>query len=125
MTDDTTQSPKTMSEDEARAAHAQLADEVRAHNAAYYQNDAPVVSDGEYDMLFQRLLALEVAFPPLATEDSPTQRVGAAPSQGFAKVPHNVPMLSLGNAFDDEDVGEFLARIRRFLNLTDEDDLEI
>ncbi len=125
MTDDTTQSPKTMSEDEARAAHVQLADEVRAHNAAYYQNDAPVVSDGEYDMLFQRLLALEVAFPPLATEDSPTQRVGAAPSQGFAKVPHNVPMLSLGNAFDDEDVGEFLARIRRFLNLTDEDDLEI
>ncbi len=114
-----------MSEDEARAAHAQLADEVRAHNAAYYQNDAPVVSDGEYDMLFQRLLALEVAFPPLATEDSPTQRVGAAPSQGFAKVPHNVPMLSLGNAFDDEDVGEFLTRIRRFLNLTDEDDLEI
>jgi len=125
MTDDTTQSPKTMSEDEARAAHVQLADEVRAHNAAYYQNDAPVVSDGEYDMLFQRLLALEVAFPPLASEDSPTQRVGAAPSQGFAKVPHNVPMLSLGNAFDDEDVGEFLARIRRFLNLTDEDDLEI
>ena len=125
MTDDTTQSPKTMSEDEARAAHAQLADEVRAHNAAYYQNDAPVVSDGEYDMLFQRLLALEVAFPQLATQDSPTQRVGAAPSQGFAKVPHNVPMLSLGNAFDDEDVGEFLARIRRFLNLTDEDDLEI
>jgi DNA ligase (NAD+) len=125
MTDDTTQSSKTMSEDEARAAHAQLADEVRAHNAAYYQNDAPVVSDGEYDMLFQRLLALEVAFPQLATQDSPTQRVGAAPSQGFAKVPHNVPMLSLGNAFDDEDVGEFLARIRRFLNLTDEDDLEI
>ena len=111
--------------DEASALHAQLAGEIRAHNAAYYQEDAPTVSDAEYDALFAQLVALEDAFPDLRTEDSPTRTVGAAPAQGFAKVRHTVPMLSLGNAFDDEDVGEFLARIRRFLNMGEDEPLEI
>jgi DNA ligase (NAD+) len=114
-----------LSEAEARDLHAHLAEEVRAHNAAYYQQDAPVVSDAAYDALFQRLVALEDAFPALCTEDSPTQRVGAAPAQGFAKVRHAVPMLSLGNAFDDDDVAEFLTRIRRFLNIGEADSVAI
>ncbi|MEL0012312.1 MAG: NAD-dependent DNA ligase LigA, partial [Alphaproteobacteria bacterium] len=79
----------------------------------------------EYDALFAQLVALEDAFPDLRSEDSPTRTVGAAPAQGFAKVRHFVPMLSLGNAFDNEDVGEFLARIRRFLNMGEDEPLEI
>ncbi len=116
---------ENLTPDEASALHAQLAGEIRAHNAAYYQDDAPTVSDSEYDALFAQLAALEEAFPELRTEDSPTHTVGAAPAQGFAKVRHAVPMLSLGNAFDDEDVGEFLARIRRFLNMPEGETLEI
>jgi DNA ligase (NAD+) len=111
--------------EDARALHTQLAEDIRAHNAAYYQEDAPTVSDAEYDALFAQLVALEDAFPDLRSEDSPTRTVGAAPAQGFAKVRHFVPMLSLGNAFDDEDVGEFLARIRRFLNMGVDEPLEI
>lgn len=125
MTQETPVSIDTMSIDQARLAHDQLADALRAHNAAYYQDDAPVVSDAEYDVLFQRLVALEAAFPELKTEDSPTQKVGAAPAQGFAKVRHAIPMLSLGNAFDDADVAEFLTRIRRFLSIGDDEPLEI
>lgn len=125
MTQETPVSIDTMSVDQARLAHDQLADALRAHNAAYYQDDAPVVSDAEYDALFQRLVALEAAFPELKTEDSPTQKVGAAPAQGFAKVRHAIPMLSLGNAFDDADVAEFLTRIRRFLSIGDDEPLEI
>lgn len=125
MTQETPVSIDTMSVDQARLAHDQLADALRAHNAAYYQDDAPVVSDAEYDALFQLLVALEVAFPELKTEDSPTQKVGAAPAQGFAKVRHAIPMLSLGNAFDDADVAEFLTRIRRFLSIGDDEPLEI
>jgi DNA ligase (NAD+) len=118
-------SVETITEAEAREAHAALSDEIRSHNAAYYQDDAPVISDAAYDALFARLIALENAFPDLRTEDSPSQRVGAAPAQRFAKVRHSIPMLSLGNAFDDEDVGEFLARIRRFLSIADDDPVEI
>lgn len=118
-------SVETITEAEAREAHAAISDEIRSHNAAYYQDDAPVISDAAYDALFARLIALENAFPDLRTEDSPSQRVGAAPAQRFAKVRHSIPMLSLGNAFDDEDVGEFLARIRRFLSIADDDPVEI
>ena len=125
MTDQNPTDADALSPAEAGAEHARLADEIRAHNVAYHQEDAPVVSDAEYDALFQRLLALETAHPDLATGDSPSQSVGAAPAQGFAKVRHAVPMLSLGNAFDAEDVDEFLARVRRFLNLEDADTPEI
>ena len=125
MSQETPVSIDTMSAEQARLAHDELADALHAHNVAYYQDDAPMVSDAEYDALFQQLVALEAAFPELKTEDSPTQKVGAAPSQGFAKIRHAIPMLSLGNAFDDEDVGEFMARIRRFLSIGDDEPLEI
>ncbi len=118
-------SVETITEAEARDAHAALSDEIRSHNAAYYQDDAPVVSDAAYDALFARLIALEDAFPDLRTEDSPSQRVGAAPAQRICQGAPFDSMLSLGNAFDDDDVGEFLARIRRFLSIADDDPVEI
>ncbi len=125
MTDTTPPDPETLSPADAGAEHARLAEEIRAHNVSYHQQDAPVVSDAVYDALFRRLLELEAAHPDLATADSPSQAVGAAPAQGFAKVAHIVPMLSLGNAFGDEDVAEFLTRIRRFLSLNNDDPLDI
>ena len=125
MTDQTHTDPETLSPANAGAEHARLAEEIRAHNVSYHQKDAPVVSDAEFDALFRRLLELEAAHPDLATEDSPSQAVGAEAAQGFAKVRHTVPMLSLGNAFGEEDVGEFLTRIRRFLSLDADDALEI
>jgi DNA ligase (NAD+) len=125
MTDQTHTDPETLSPANAGAEHARLAEEIRAHNVSYHQKDAPVVSDAEFDALFRRLLELEAAHPDLATEDSPSQAVGAEAAQGFAKVRHTVPMLSLGNAFGEEDVGEFLTRIRLFLSLNTDDALEI
>ncbi|GAB4108503.1 MAG: NAD-dependent DNA ligase LigA [Roseiflexaceae bacterium] len=93
----------------------QLRDEIRAHNYRYYVLDDPVVSDAEYDALLRELRALEEAHPELVTPDSPTRRVGAAPSDKFAKVRHPVPMLSLGNAFNEEDVRAWRERILRLL----------
>ncbi|RJF75010.1 NAD-dependent DNA ligase LigA [Rhodopseudomonas palustris] len=91
--------------------------EIEGHNAAYYQKDAPKISDAEYDALRRRLEEIEQKFPDLVSASSPTQTVGAAPARGFAKVQHAVPMLSLGNAFADEDVTEFVERVQRFLKL--------
>lgn len=102
---------------QAKVEHMRLALEIEAHNERYYQKDAPTVSDAAYDALRQRLEAIEAKFPDLVTTESPTQKVGAAPARGFAKVQHVVPMLSLGNAFSDDDVTEFVDRIRRFLKL--------
>ena len=102
---------------DAKAEHAKLADEIRAHDVRYYQNDAPSITDAEYDRLRLRLEALEKELPELATPDSPTQKVGAAPAAGFKKVRHSKPMLSLDNAFTEEDVHEFDARVREFLKL--------
>lgn len=95
--------------------------EIETHNKRYYQDDAPTVSDAAYDDLRKRMLEIEAAFPQLVTADSPSQTVGAAPSGRFAKVQHSVPMLSLGNAFTDEDVTDFVERVRRFLKLPAED----
>jgi DNA ligase (NAD+) len=111
--------------DQAAVEHERLANEIRHHDVLYYQKAAPIISDAEYDALFRRLVDLETRFPSLATPDSPTQRVGAAPAAGFAKVTHRVPMLSLGNAFDDADVTEFFARVRRFLGLGPDEKVEI
>jgi DNA ligase (NAD+) len=109
-----------MTRREAAAEHAKLSDELAAHDKAYYQNDAPSVSDADYDNLRLRLLELEKQYPTLAKANSPSKKVGAAPSEKFEKVKHAVPMLSLANAFADEDVDEFLGRVRRFLNLADD-----
>jgi DNA ligase (NAD+) len=109
----------------ARKRHAELAAEIEAHDAAYFEEDAPTVSDAAYDELRKELLALEAKFPALAGAASPSQNVGSAPSGKFAKVRHRVPMLSLANAFDEEDVRDFLARIRRFLNLGENAELAV
>jgi DNA ligase (NAD+) len=109
-----------MTERQAKREHARLEAEIKKHDEAYYQKDAPTVSDAEYDALRRRYEAIEAKFPDLQTLDSLSRKVGAAPARGFAKVRHRVPMLSLDNAFSEEDVHEFVARIRRFLNLKDD-----
>jgi DNA ligase (NAD+) len=109
---------------EARKQHAEISERVRSFNEAYYVNDAPLVPDAEYDALFNRLFELESRYPTLK-KNSPTQEVGAAPADGFAKVKHARPMLSLGNAFSREDIVDFLARIRRFLNITAHSPVEV
>ena len=110
---------------QASAELERLSREIAEHDTSYYQNDAPKISDAEYDALRGRLNDIEAAFPKMVKPDSPSERVGAAPATGFKKVPHAVPMLSLGNAFDDDDVAEFLARVRRFLGLSDEEAVDI
>lgn len=114
-----------LTEEEAAAELERLAHEIAAHDEAYYQRDAPSVSDAAYDALRKRNTQIEARFPSLVREDSPSMRVGAAPAEGFEKVRHAVPMLSLGNAFSDEDVEEFALRIRRFLNLKEDDELAV
>src|ERR1700753_642817 len=106
-----------LTEKQAADEHARLADEIAGHDRRYYQDDAPTVSDAEYDALRRRYAAIEARFPQLATNDSLSARVGAAPSARFAKVRHAAPMLSLDNAFAEEDVADFVGRIRRFLRL--------
>jgi len=105
---------------QAAAEHARLTAEISRHDKLYYQNDRPAISDAEYDALRQRYNAIEARFPDLRTLESLSLKVGAAPARGFAKVRHAVPMLSLDNAFAEEDVADFVARIRRFLKLDDE-----
>jgi DNA ligase (NAD+) len=102
---------------DAPARAAELRARIAHHNRLYYEHDRPEVSDADYDALLSELRALEREHPDLITPDSPTQRVGAAPSGKFAKVRHAVPMLSLANAFTAEDVAGFLDRVRRFLKL--------
>ena len=106
-----------LSETQAKAELKRLADEIGAHDRRYYQEDAPTISDADYDGLRRRNEAIEARFPQLVRPDSPSRRVGAAPAQKFAKVRHAVPMLSLGNAFSDDEVSEFVERVRRFLRL--------
>ncbi|KPF87649.1 aromatic ring-opening dioxygenase LigA [alpha proteobacterium AAP38] len=106
--------------EDAASEHAALAVEIGHHRERYYNKADPEISDADYDKLEQRLAAIEALFPELVTTDSPTQTVGAAPSSGFGKVKHAVPMLSLSNAFEDVDVSDFVGRIRRFLNLSDD-----
>src|SRR5918995_6545184 len=110
-----------LTEKQAKAEHARLEAEIAKHDAAYYQKDAPTVSDAEYDALRRRYEAIEEAFPSLRTLESLSRKVGATPARGFAKVRHAVPMLSLQNAFDAEEVADFVGRIRRFLNLKEDE----
>jgi DNA ligase (NAD+) len=104
-------------EHDAAARAAQLRSQIAHHDRQYHELDQPEISDADYDALVRELRALEREHPELITPDSPTQRVGAAPSGRFAKVRHAVPMLSLANAFAPEDVAGFLDRVRRFLKL--------
>jgi DNA ligase (NAD+) len=112
-----------MTANQAKREHARLEAEIKKHDESYYQKDAPTVSDAEYDALRKRYNAIEECFPDLRTLDSLSRKVGAAPTRGFAKVRHAVPMLSLDNAFNDTDVTDFVARIRRFLNLKEDEAL--
>jgi DNA ligase (NAD+) len=111
----------TLTKAQAKVELKRLALEIESHDKHYYQEDAPKISDAEYDALRQRFNAIEARFPELVTSDSPSQKVGAQPSGRFAKVRHAVPMLSLDNAFAETDVVDFVARIRRFLKLGDDD----
>ena len=111
------QSPKDLTQSQAREALQRLAHEIAAHDMAYFQDDAPHISDAAYDALKQRHGEIEAQFPDLVDESSPSKRVGAPVKSGFGKIEHGVPMLSLGNAFSAEDVENFVARIRRFLSL--------
>ena len=97
---------------EARAEHARLGDEIAAHDKRYHQDDAPTISDAAYVALRRAYEAIEAQFPELKTADSQTNRVGSAPQDKFGKIRHAVPMLSLSNAFSDEDVADFEARIK-------------
>jgi DNA ligase (NAD+) len=114
---------EAFNEQQAAADLKRLAEEIGRHDRNYHQLAAPTVSDAEYDALRRRNQAIEARFPGLVRADSPSCQVGAAPAQGFRKVRHSHPMLSLDNAFDDEDVADFYGRIQRFLGL--EPDAEI
>src|SRR6059058_4947878 len=105
---------------QAKVEHMRLALEFEGHDKRYYQEDAPSVTDAEYDALRQRVNAIERRFPEFVSSDSPSQKVGAAPSGRFKKVRHAVPMLSLDNAFAEQDVIDFAGRITRFLKLPDD-----
>jgi DNA ligase (NAD+) len=114
----------TLTKAQAKVELKRLALEIEGHDKRYYQDDAPKISDAEYDTLRKRFNAIEARFPEFVTSDSPSQKVGVAPSGRFKKVRHAVPMLSLDNAFAEEDVIDFVGRIRRFLKLGDEDEID-
>jgi DNA ligase (NAD+) len=109
-----------LSQAQAKDELQRLATLIRHHDELYYRQDAPEISDADYDALRLRNEAIEVRFPKLVRPDSPSRRVGAAPADGFGKVRHRIPMLSLGNAFDSEDVKGFVERVHRFLGLKPE-----
>ena len=117
MADHAETSPDALDEAAARAELERLAALLAEANDAYHRDDAPVLPDDEYDALKRRNALVEARFPALKRADSPTDQVGAAPADGFGKIAHARPMLSLGNAFTDDDVREFDARIRRYLGL--------
>jgi DNA ligase (NAD+) len=110
-----------LTEAEAVDELTQLADEITRNDLAYFQEDAPVISDADYDAMKRRNAEIEARFPHLIRENSPSLRVGAARAEQFAPVEHGVPMLSLDNAFSDEDTAEFDARVRRFLRLGEQE----
>ena len=110
---------------EARREHATLGAEIAEHDRRYHGEDAPTISDADYDALRRRYEALEREFPALADKGSLSRKVGVAPSSKFAKVKHFVPMLSLGNIFDDSEAAEFCARVRRFLKIPEDAKLAV
>ena len=114
-----------LTEAQAKKELLALAKEILEHDRRYYLHDAPTISDEEYDQLRRRNEAIEARFPALVRADSPSKRVGAPVGAGFRKVVHRQPMLSLQNAFDDDEVRDFAARIRKYLGLADDGGLAI
>ncbi len=114
---------KALDKLQAEAELERLAKEIAAHDDRYYRKDDPAISDGEYDALRRRNEEIEARFPDLKRPDSPSDKVGSAPLEKFSKITHSVPMLSLGNAFSDEDVFDFESRVRKFLSLDAADPL--
>ncbi|MEL7017167.1 MAG: NAD-dependent DNA ligase LigA, partial [Pseudomonadota bacterium] len=112
-----------LTEEDAKAELLRLATTLADADKAYHGDDAPVMIDADYDALRRRNLLIEERFPKLVRDDSPSKKVGAPPSTRFEKVTHAAPMLSLDNAFDDGDVQDFVARVRRFLKLEEGDPL--
>jgi DNA ligase (NAD+) len=112
--------PATLSEADAANRLMRLAKEIGKHNKLYHDKDAPEISDADYDALVRENNVLEAAFPHLIRPDSPNAQVGAEPTSALKKVPHAVRMMSLDNGFSDEDIAEFVARVRRFLNLPED-----
>src|SRR5215475_8991170 len=110
---------------EAERELDRLAREIARADRKYHGEDAPEISDADYDALRRRNAEIENRFPLLVRPDSPSHRVGARASERFAKVTHRVPMLSLDNAFEDQDVADWLARVRRFLGLKDSDEIVV
>ena len=113
-----------LTEKQAKAEHARLGNEIAEHDRRYYQLDRPSITDAEYDGLRKRYNAIETRFPDLRTLESLSLKVGSAPARGFAKIRHAVPMLSLDNAFSEDDVRDFVGRIRRFLKLSEDEPIE-
>jgi len=109
---------------QAKVEHMRLALELEGHDRRYYQDDAPSVTDAEYDVLRQRFNAIEKRFAEFVSAESPSQKVGAAPSGRFKKVRHAISMLSLDNAFAEGDVVDFVGRIRRFLKLSEDETID-
>jgi DNA ligase (NAD+) len=126
MVDDLSKTePSNLLPMEASSELERLANLIAVHDEAYHQNDAPTITDADYDALRRRNDEIEALFPHLVRKDSPASRVGAAVKDGFSKVTHAKPMLSLGNAFSDEDISEFFDRIRRFLSMAADQGVEV
>ena len=110
---------------DATVEHSRLSAEINHHNKLYYQDSTPTITDSEYDEIFSNLISIETLFPELVTSISPTQQIGSPLVSGFTKIPHSVPMLSLDNAFKDEDISDFVDSLRRFLKLSVNEPLEL
>src|SRR5436305_12223976 len=108
-----------MAAKQAQKRIEELRDEIRKHEHFYYVLDAPKISDAEFDLLVRELMALEKEHPELVTPDSPTQRVGGRPAEGFTKVPHSRPMLSLDNAYTEEELRDSERRVHELSGRTD------
>ena len=117
--------PSSMTKENAENELEYLANAMAYYDNKYYQDDAPEIDDAGYDYLRQRNEEIEKLFPDLVRDDSPSKKIGSAPAKGFGKIKHKAPMLSLANAFSEEDIKDWLERIRRFLNIPETEEIEV